>query len=103
MANTFQLQVIQGEHSLLQLDLRPRKMSLLLCLTYLSLSDGFLNVVVSELVSNGVPNTDTVPFEEKVIVDDRLDVAIEISGHLVVKLHGNAMHEGARLVTKSVL
>lgn len=60
--------------------------------THLGLSDGLLDVIVGELISNGVPDANTVPLKEEVVVDDRLDVAIEIPGHLVVKLHGNDVH-----------
>ena len=63
------------------------------CTLYLCLSDGLLNVIVSELISNGVSNTNTVALQEKVVVDHRLNVAIEVPGHLVIKLHGNDMHE----------
>ena len=70
---------------------------------HLSLSDGLLDIIVSELISNGVPNTNTVPLKEEVVVDNCLDVAVEIPGHLMVKLHGNDVHEGASLVTKCVL
>ena len=69
----------------------------------LSLSDGLLDVIVGELIGNGVPDANTVPLEEEIVVDDRLDVAVEIPGHLVVELHGNDMHQGACLVTKGVL
>ena len=72
-------------------------------LAHLSLSDGLLDVIVGELVSDGVPDTNAVPLEEKEVVDHRLDVAIEIPGHLVVKLHGDDVHQGASLVAKSVL
>ena len=44
-----------------------------------------------------------MPLQEEEVVDDCLDVAIEIPGHLVVKLHGDDMHKGASLVTKCVL
>ena len=69
----------------------------------LSLSDGLLDVIVGELIGNGVSDANTVPLEEEIVVDDRLDVAVEIPGHLVVKLHGNDMHQGASLVAEGVL
>ena len=69
----------------------------------LSLSDGLLDVIVGELIGNGIPDANTVPLEEEIVVDDRLDVAVEIPGHLVVKLHGNDMHQRACLVAESVL
>ena len=69
----------------------------------LSLSDGLLDVIVGELIGNGIPNANTVPLKEEIVVDDRLDVAVEIPGHLVVELHGNDVHQGASLIAESVL
>ena len=71
--------------------------------TDLGLSDCLLDVIVSELVSNGVTNADAVTLNEQVVVDHCLDVAIETPGHFVVKLHGDDVHEGAGLVPESVL
>lgn len=70
---------------------------------YLCLSDGLLDIIVSELVSDGVSNADAVAFEKKIVVHYRLDVAIETPRHFVVKFHGDDVHERARLVTKCVL
>lgn len=70
---------------------------------YLCLSDGLLNVIVGELVGDSVSNSDTVAFEKKIVVHDGLNVAVETPCHLVVKLHGNDVHEGPGLVTECVL
>ena len=63
--------------------------------THLGLSDGLLDIIVSKLVGNGVSNTDAVALKEEIIVHYCLDVAIETPCHLMVKLHGNDVHERA--------
>ena len=62
---------------------------------YLGLSDGLLDIIVSELVGNGVSDANTVALKEEIVVHHCLNVAIETPGHFVVKLHGDDVHERA--------
>ena len=71
--------------------------------THLCLSDGPLNIIVSEGISNGVPNPNAVPLNQQVVIHDFLNVSIKISRHFVIKFTGNDMHERPGLVSQCVL
>ncbi len=69
----------------------------------LSLPDGPLNLLVSDIVCDGVTNSDAVTLDQQVVVDHCLDVSIELPGYLVAVLHDHDVHQGATLVAQGVL
>jgi hypothetical protein len=62
---------------------------------YLCLSNGVLYIPVSDMVSYGVFNANTVALQQKIVIDHCLNVVIETLYHITMTLHGHDMHEGA--------
>ena len=70
---------------------------------YLGLPYGFLDFIIGNLVSNGVPNPNAVTLQQEVVVHNGLNGPVEISRHLHTLLQKHQVHQGASLVTQSVL
>ena len=77
-------------------------MTLLLVKLYLCLANSSLYVVVGHAISDGIPNPNTMPLNQEVIIDEQLYVAIELPGDLVTPFHGDDVHDRARLVSQCV-